>query len=594
MILLPTLIVIASVFSNLTIPAAQAQSLEDSPVLLSMKCEDLVEKAKDDSFSLKTLASIRALSRCANFSFDLSKISPLERQLYASEIKPLEATPEQILSILLSADDISKKIKTEKDAAIKYDLYKQLRLQYRKNGNKTAAQKASVDLHQWALQYFKKHKKEPIAYTALYEGSQLAVRDLWTAGNTKEAQAIINAALGQLQKTHSVAELLFLKGRIAEESKQNKIAVTHYTLTEDDIKKFNPKGLSFNTDRLLWLKAWILYKDKNFAEAEQAFAHLVNSTQDASERSRALFFQARCLKQLDQNVQYKILMESIPDQDFFGYYSLVSYYELGKKLPALKDIKPEYSLRYDLKLNFLSSENRQLFKDLLKYKEFALAERAASVLSTTPNEEMNMALYLAKNHDIFLPIFRSFSRLNNNEKIDLFMNYPELIFPQLHQSQVNEMAKKTELPPSLIYAIIKQESAFNPRARSGANALGLMQVIPNLAQQLAKKFDVPYSKADDLYNPKINIQLGSYELMEQVKKQNGQLTYVAAAYNAGPNALAGWLKNRNRDDILEFIEEIPYEETRTYVKLIARNQLFYQRISNRDKEQSFPSEFLNN
>ncbi|AGH95857.1 lytic transglycosylase domain-containing protein [Pseudobdellovibrio exovorus] len=591
----PVLPVIFMLLFSVSTPSLiYAQSSDDVPVLLSMKCDDLIEKAKEDSFALKTLAAIRALSRCADFTFDLSKISALERQLYSAEIKPLEASPEQILTALLTADDIAKKIKTEKEAATKYELYKQLRLQHRKTGNKTAAQKASTELHQWALQYYKKHKKEPIAYTALYEGSQLAVRDLWTAGNTKEAQTIINAALGQLQKTHSVAELLFLKGRIAEESKQSKIAVTQYTLTEEDIKKHNPKGLSFNTDRLLWLKAWILYKDKNFEEAEQAFAHLVNSTQDSSERSRALFFQARCLKQLDQQVQYKILMESIPDQDFFGYYSLVSYHELGKKLPALKDIKPEYSLRYDLKLNFLSSENRQLFKDLLKYKEFALAEKASGLLAATPNEEMNMALYLAKNHDIFLPIFRSFSRLNNNEKIDLFMNYPELIFPQLHKSQVNEMAKKTELPASLIYAIIKQESAFNPKARSGANALGLMQVIPNLAQQLAKKFDVPYSKAEDLYNPKINIPLGSYELMEQVKKQNGQLTYVAAAYNAGPNALAGWLKNRNRDDILEFIEEIPYEETRTYVKLIARNQLFYQRISNRDKEQSFPSEFLNN
>ena len=80
--------------------------------------------------------------------------------------------------------------------------------------------------------------------------------------------------------------------------------------------------------------------------------------------------------------------------------------------------------------------------------------------------------------------------------------------------------------------------------------------------------------------------------MEQVRKQSGQLTYVAAAYNAGPNALAGWLKTRKRPDIIEFIEEIPYDETRTYVKIIARNKLFYDRISKRDEEHSFPIEFL--
>ncbi len=140
---------------------------------------------------------------------------------------------------------------------------------------------------------------------------------------------------------------------------------------------------------------------------------------------------------------------------------------------------------------------------------------------------------------------------------------------------------------------MKQESAFNEKARSHADAMGLMQVVPRLAQRLSKKFAVPYRNPQDLYDPEINIQLGSFELMEQVQKQNGQLTYVAAAYNAGPGALSNWLKNRKRDDVLEFIEEIPYEETRTYVKLIARNKLFYERISNRDSEHQFPDDFLN-
>ena len=154
------------------------------------------------------------------------------------------------------------------------------------------------------------------------------------------------------------------------------------------------------------------------------------------------------------------------------------------------------------------------------------------------------------------------------------------------------MAEKTSIPESLIYSIIKQESAFNEKTRSPADALGLMQMIPRLAKQLSKKFDVVYKDPDDLFAPEINIQLGSFELMEQIKKQSGQLTFVAAAYNAGPSALNGWLKSRIGSDILEFIEEIPYEETRTYVKLIARNKLFYDRISKRDDEHFFPSDFL--
>ena len=183
--------------------------------------------------------------------------------------------------------------------------------------------------------------------------------------------------------------------------------------------------------------------------------------------------------------------------------------------------------------------------------------------------------------------------MNNDEKMEVFFNYPELLFPQPYKDQVKEMASKTNLPASLIYSIMKQESAFNEKARSGADAMGLMQVIPTLARHLSRKFEIPFKKNDDLFDPSINIQIGSYELMEQVKRQNGQLTYVAAAYNAGPNALSSWLKNRKREDVLEFIEDIPYDETRTYVKLIARNKAFYERISNRDSEQDFPADFLN-
>jgi soluble lytic murein transglycosylase len=249
-------------------------------------------------------------------------------------------------------------------------------------------------------------------------------------------------------------------------------------------------------------------------------------------------------------------------------------------------------VKFDLKLETIPQKD--IFADLVKFREFALAERATGLISAgNKHDEVNLALYLAQKAKIYMPLFRSFARLNNDEKQDVFINYPELVFPRPYKDQVNEMAEKTKLPPSLIYSIMKQESGFNERARSAADAMGLMQVIPGLAKQLSRKFEVPYKKSEDLYDPEINIQIGSYELMEQVRKQNGKLAYVAAAYNAGPNALSRWLTNRNREDILEFIEEIPYDETRTYIKLIARNKAFYERISNRDTDQEFPPDFLN-
>ena len=66
------------------------------------------------------------------------------------------------------------------------------------------------------------------------------------------------------------------------------------------------------------------------------------------------------------------------------------------------------------------------------------------------------------------------------------------------------------------------------------------------------------------------------------------MAFVAAAYNAGPNALARWLTEHKTDDIFEFIENIPYDETKSYVKIIARNQVFYERLKDRTAEFSFP------
>lgn len=581
--------------SQSLLPYSDTAEIENGKsVLTSYTCDDLVEKAQDKSFSLKNLAALRASARCKDFTFNINELSELEKRLYSNEIGNLDITKiEAKLASEYSVKELNAAIKSEKVAAQKFKFYKQLRLKQKKQKNRNDYIKTSDNMYKWALQNFKKNKKEADSYPIFYEASQLTVRSHWTQDNAKKAVQLINESIKLIAPTHSASELYFLKGRIAEESKNTTEAVVQYDLALQDIQKHNPKNLTFSNDRILWLKAWILYKNKNYAESEKAFALLANSTVELSERSRAQFYQARCLKFLNQEAQAKIILESIMQNDFFGYYGLVTYRELGRKMPALKNIKSNNVFKYDLKLNFLSSTEKNIFTDLVKYREFSLSEKAVGLLSKSKQDEVTLALYLAKTNQLYMPLFRAFAKLDNDEKVDVFINFPDYVFPQPHTERVNQMATKTKLPTSLIYSIMKQESAFNEKARSPADAMGLMQVIPRLAKQLSRKFEVPYREPQDLYNPEINIQLGSFELMEQVKKQNGQLTYVAAAYNAGPGALSSWLKTRKRDDVLEFIEEIPYDETRTYVKLIARNKLFYERISNRDNEHEFPNDFLN-
>ena len=564
-------------------------------VLTTYTCDDLVEKAEDTDFPIRSLAGLRAMARCKDYKFDLNNLSDFEKRLYSAEIESFSPGSNESKSTAdLSIAGIKKLIKKEKSETEKFSLYKQLRSRLKKNPNDRKEYLNSTNqMLKWAQQNFKKKKRTTDAVTILYEASQIHARTFWTDDDGATAIKTIDSTVKALSPKYSVAELYFIKARIDEESKNYADAVTNYDLAIADVNKFQTKNVSFSMDRVMWIKAWILYKQKQYPEAEKALKALADTTTDLSEKSRALFYMGRTMKSLGREAEAKAVFENIIQSDYFGYYGLVSYRELGRKLPSIKSLKPANIVKFDLKLDSITGKERNIFTELIKFREFALAEKALTLMSSSKENELNLSLYLAQKAKIYMPLFRSFARLTNDEKLDVFYNYPELVFPRPYKEQVSEMAEKTKLPASLIYSIMKQESGFNEKARSGADAMGLMQVIPGLAKQLSRKFEVPFKKSEDLFDPIINIQIGSYELMEQVKKQNGQLSYVAAAYNAGPNALSGWLKNRKREDILEFIEEIPYDETRTYVKLIARNKAFYERISNRDSEQDFPADFLN-
>ena len=558
--------------------------------LSTWSCDVLIEKTKQDDFALKGLASLVAKKRCPDYKFDMKTLSDLEKRFYQEQIDELDPNvPAPTAS--LSIDDLKQRLKIAKSPADKLRAYKQLRGKQKNSGKRTDFIKTTRDMHQWAKKELQK-KKTAESQAHFYEAAQLTSRAYWTEDKMSQAHNILSEAL-EILKDSSVAEIYYIQARMAEEKIDMEKAVLLYDKAANDVKEFKPRATSFTVDKILWLKSWILLKEKKWSEAEKSFQSLADSTIDISERSRALFYRARCLSKLEKKDEAKAVLEAITESDFFGYYGLVAFHELGRKMPALSKVKFEKKFPFDLDLSFLKLQEKLIFQELIKYQELDIAEKSVLFLSRSPENQINLGIYLADKGSRYLPLFAGFGKLDNNSRIEVLVTYGQFLYPQPHQSQVKTMAEKTAIPQALIYSIMKQESAFNEKTRSAADAMGLMQMIPRLAKQLSKKFSVMYTTPEDLYNPDINIQLGSFELMEQIKKQAGQLTFVAAAYNAGPGALSGWLKTRNRSDILEFIEEIPYEETRTYVKLIARNKLFYDRISKRDDEHSFPAEFLN-
>lgn len=145
--------------------------------------------------------------------------------------------------------------------------------------------------------------------------------------------------------------------------------------------------------------------------------------------------------------------------------------------------------------------------------------------------------------------------------------------------------------PALVMAVARQESLFDPQARSPAGALGLMQLMPGTAQGVTRKLGLPYSKARLLQDPNYNIRLGSTYLQQQLDRFDGEAALALAAYNAGPSRVVRWLESygdprrAGTHRLIDWIELIPFTETRNYVQRVMEGWGMYRLLTDGRKRQ---------
>ncbi len=152
-----------------------------------------------------------------------------------------------------------------------------------------------------------------------------------------------------------------------------------------------------------------------------------------------------------------------------------------------------------------------------------------------------------------------------------------LFYPRAFQSSVEGSAKQEALDPFFLWAIMRRESAYRTEVQSGANARGLMQLIPPTAVAIAKALALPSPNPDELFSPELNIKMGAWYLAKLLERF-GHPALVAAAYNAGPQAAVKWLKENGALPLDLFVETIPFKETRGYVKQVVADYLTYHAL----------------
>ncbi len=153
-----------------------------------------------------------------------------------------------------------------------------------------------------------------------------------------------------------------------------------------------------------------------------------------------------------------------------------------------------------------------------------------------------------------------------------------LAFPMPYRNSIEAHARAQSLDPYLVAALIRQESEFNPKAVSRSNARGLTQVMPGTGRELGRKLKIAKYRTAMLFTPDTNVKIGTYYLKALLDQLQGKWEATLASYNAGKSRVNGWLAATSYNEPAEFIESIPFSETRLYVQSVLRNAEVYRRL----------------
>lgn len=415
----------------------------------------------------------------------------------------------------------------------------------------------------------------------------LKARWHWTEGDPAIATRLLTDNHKKIKDPFKKEEIFYTLGRIFDEKKDFDKAKANYELS---YKYSTQKGVVF--EKNLWSLAWLEYKYNQFLECQNHLELLISKLKDDSD-SKYRYWLAQSYLAQQKFENYKETISKLREKEPLSFYSLLTYKDAKEKIPLI--VASTNSQRFDfLKEQLataLSPEDLKLILWHISLKQNSFLKEWAKILSEKDSAHFLPSLILFSKAELYSNLITSINLLTSEQKKELLQKYPELLFPRPYWDLVQLHASKRNIPASFIYSIMRQESAFDPFARSPVDAMGLLQLMPALGKRLAKEENIPFSDDFALFNEATNINLGAKELSQLLQRNKNNYIAAIAGYNASPAAFQGWIKSRYRPNVVEFIEEIPYEETRTYIKLIIRNMIFYDRIYFQKQDFNFP-EFL--
>jgi soluble lytic murein transglycosylase len=288
------------------------------------------------------------------------------------------------------------------------------------------------------------------------------------------------------------------------------------------------------------------------------------------------YWQARALEKLHYSKESQAILAKLAQTR--SYYGFLASQQLRKNYSIAQQkfsLDTQYLLAIAKKPSVLRA--RELF--CLGREAKARSEWIYSTQRMT-DKERHAAAALALRWN--LPNWSILALSKAHNKDDL-----ELRFPVVHSQPILKEAKRHQIDPALIFAVTRQESAFMPNARSTSGALGLMQLMPGTAQEVARKQRRALKGTAVLFDPATNIQLGTHYLRMLLDSYEDHPILATAAYNAGPGRIRQWLPDKTMPADA-WVEGIPFKETRDYVQNVMTYTIIYQQLLGYKGLQSIP------
>lgn len=443
----------------------------------------------------------------------------------------------------------------------------------------------------YRIQQNKERRLSVLKRLTLLDSEKFAVdyaRALWTYNKIKKAQAELRKADNKWKPAVSRQGVFYIQGRIHEEQKRPEKAFENYqkALAQPDV------DLEI-TSQLLSSVAWWQFKKGDFEKSADLFKQLAEKSKERFVQTRALYWQAQSLNKINKAKESKPLLETIIQEDPLSYYSVLAHRDLKKPFSPVDVFRgPVRELK---KISWVKDDDADKFEWALKFDEKVFADTILNSYTTkfhkASKKDQRILMENYWNAGLTNSMIRLISNSDPEDRLEYFEDHQNLLFPSKYEDQIQKFSVEENLDPSFVLSLIRQESGFNPMARSPTDALGLMQLMPKVARQVAQEKGLKFKEEAELFDPDLNIKLGVRELKNRMSEFGNNPILAAASYNAGSDAVKGWIKSRYRENIVEFIEEIPYEETRSYVRLILRNQIYYKRLLEK-KSFTFPETAL--